>query len=210
MGVLTSGWHRRHTRHRRRRPLPPSPTTPSRRSTAPSPSPPDRTLRPSSSQEPGGNIALNRMTDQFCYLLLHPTNILLIYPQHIPQMLPKQFISGQGEQTGRPAELPKPHLLLSSILTQISSYHLHLHLSPILTQISRLIPPFRICWSVLDLSNLSPVAAAVNKLLPYLWSFQRLLVVGLFGCNTVFWLVCDVNNLKWIFGHTQVVYSEPK
>ena len=139
MGVLTAGWHRRHTRHRRRRPLPPSPTTPSRRSTAPSPSPPDRTLRPSSSQEPGGNIALNRMTDQFCYLLLHPTNILLIYPQHIPQMLPKQFISGQGEQTGRPAELPKPHLLLSQILTHISSYHLHLQLllSPILTQISR-------------------------------------------------------------------------
>ena len=168
MGVLTSGWHRRHTRHRRRRPLPPSPTTPSRRSTAPSPSPPDRTLRPSSSQEPGGNIALNRMTDQFCYLLLHPTNILLIYPQHIPQMLPKQFISGQGEQTGRPAELPKPHLLLSSILTQISSYHLHLHLhlhlSPILTQISGYVG----CWFQISSYHphpllLSPILTQISR-----------------------------------------------
>ena len=169
MGVLTSGWHRRHTRHRRRRPLPPSPTTPSRRSTAPSPSPPDRTLRPSSSQEPGGNMStVSRITDQFCYLLVHPTNILLIYPQHIPQMLPKQFISGQGEQTGRPAELPKPHLLLSSILTQISSYHLHLHLhlhlSPILTQISGYVG----CWFQISSYHphpllLSPILTQISR-----------------------------------------------
>ena len=157
MGVLTAGWHRRHTRHRRRRPLPPSPTTPSRRSTAPSPSPPDRTLRPSSSQEPGGNMStVSRITDQFCYLLLHPTNILLIYPQHIPQMLPKQFISGQGEQTGRPAQLPKPHLVLSPILNQIFNCNssrldsnLKLYSPPTLNQITCY--HFRKRWSALFL-----------------------------------------------------------
>ena len=53
---MTPGWRRRHTRHLRQRPLPPSPTTRSRRSMAPSHSPPDPTLPPSSCPEPGGGF----------------------------------------------------------------------------------------------------------------------------------------------------------
>ena len=68
--LLIPDCHRQHTLHLHQKPLPPSPTTPSRRITVPSPSPPDHTLHPSSCQEPGDEHLLQSGGDAFEVMLM--------------------------------------------------------------------------------------------------------------------------------------------